>query len=205
MIARISHFSLNPYRATSFIAFVVLIFLATTGHASAQTFVDTLHSCELRKLSAVTIKLLAVYASHIFTINVEPGLGRGGMIRRYMGAALLPSSFVQGGWFISWALIDTLYGSVVRAPLQRRARQRKAGHKLSMIEMVRDGSPTTENAGNGSFAVRGVKDGMPVADGMRSKMFSSESMATCIIAMSGVATVGSIVTMIQQYVHLFQC
>ncbi|KAF8501888.1 hypothetical protein JB92DRAFT_3098970 [Gautieria morchelliformis] len=91
MIPCAPHFRLNP----ASLIFVSLIFLATARHASAQTFLGPLQSCGLRKAYAVIIKLLAVYASHILTIKVEPGLGRSDTILRYVMAALLPSSSAQ--------------------------------------------------------------------------------------------------------------
>lgn len=94
MIARISYFLLNLQAASS-IAFVALCFLTAAGHASAQSFVDPLQNCRVRKAYAVTAKVLAVYASHILTIKVEPGLGLRDTIRQYLAAALLPSSSAQ--------------------------------------------------------------------------------------------------------------
>jgi hypothetical protein len=75
------------------IIYVGLILFGVSEHAFAQDFLGTIEqSCVYKKAYAVVIKLLAVYASHVLTIKLEPGLNTWITISRYVTAALLPSA-----------------------------------------------------------------------------------------------------------------
>ena len=67
--------------------------LAAAEHVDAQGDFESLATtCAYKKTYAVIIKLLAVYASHVVTIKVEPGLNLRSTTASYVTAALLPSS-----------------------------------------------------------------------------------------------------------------
>ena len=72
---------------------VALILLATCEYASAQdVFGPVEQSCGYKRAYAVGVKLLAVYASHILTIRLEPGLSTYRTAVSYVTAALLPAA-----------------------------------------------------------------------------------------------------------------
>ena len=73
--------------------YVALILLATCEYASAQdVFGPVKQSCGYKRAYAVGVKLLAVYASHILTIRLEPGLSTYRTVVSYVTAALLPAA-----------------------------------------------------------------------------------------------------------------
>lgn len=104
MIAGVYRFCRGHLPATTSTVYIILFFLVTIPHASAQSFLGPLgESCRYRKAQGVIIKLLAVYASHILTIRISPGQRAATTIEHYVMAALLPSSSAYV------ALLDLLY------------------------------------------------------------------------------------------------
>jgi hypothetical protein len=72
---------------------IVFVLLAASVYVSAQGDFESLATtCAYKKAYAVIVKLLAVYASHVVTIRVEPGLALWATTISYLTAALLPSS-----------------------------------------------------------------------------------------------------------------
>ena len=80
-------------RAINPIVFVAFVLLAASDYASAQDiFGPVEQSCTYKKAYAVIVKLLAVYASHVLTIKLEPGLTMSQTVVIYVTAALLPAA-----------------------------------------------------------------------------------------------------------------
>ena len=87
------HRIVRGLQAINPILFVALILLAASEYASAQDiFGPVEQSCVYKKGYAVIVKLLAVYASHILTIKLEPGLSTSQTVVGYTTAALLPAA-----------------------------------------------------------------------------------------------------------------
>ena len=87
------HRIIRGLRAINPILFVAVVLLAASGHASAQDiFGPVEQSCVYKKAYAVIVKLLAVYASHVLTIKLEPGLSTFQTVVEYITAALLPAA-----------------------------------------------------------------------------------------------------------------
>jgi hypothetical protein len=93
-VVRVSvHRIIRGLRAINPILFVAAILLAASEHASAQDiFGPVEQSCVYKKAYAVVVKLLAVYASHVLTIKLEPGLNTSQTVSGYITAALLPAA-----------------------------------------------------------------------------------------------------------------
>jgi len=93
MIAGAYHFCQSHLPAISLVTYVILFFLTTIPHVSAQSsFGSVGETCGFRKAQGAIFKLLAVYASHVLTIKISPGQSTATTIRFYVTAALLPSS-----------------------------------------------------------------------------------------------------------------
>ena len=87
------HRIIRGFRAINPIHFVALILLAASEYASAQDIFGPIErSCRYKKAYAVVVKLLAVYASHVLTIKLEPGLSTSQTVAQYITAALLPAA-----------------------------------------------------------------------------------------------------------------
>jgi hypothetical protein len=72
----------------------VLLFGIWVQPASAVYFDSLEQKCDKRKIYSLVIKLLVVYASHIMTIKLQPGIGTYNTFESYLIAALLPSASV---------------------------------------------------------------------------------------------------------------
>jgi hypothetical protein len=74
----------------------LLLFGIWVPPTSARPIFDSLEeNCSARKAYAVVIKLLAVYASHIITIKLRPGIGTWKTFQSYLMAGLLPSASIS--------------------------------------------------------------------------------------------------------------
>jgi hypothetical protein len=72
---------------------MILFCLALSSLGSARSFLIPIeNSCGTRKAYGIVFKLLAVYASHVFTIQLRPGLPTRMAIVHYICAGLVPSS-----------------------------------------------------------------------------------------------------------------
>ena len=76
------------------IFYMALILLAAPEDALAHDVFSPIEqqSCGYKKAYGVVARLIAVYASHILTIRLEPGLGTYPTIYRYIWAAVLPAA-----------------------------------------------------------------------------------------------------------------
>ena len=88
------HRAIRRLRRVNPMVFLPLILLATSEFASAQD--DILRpieqNCTYKRAYAVVVKLMAVYASHVLTIRLQPGLGLYQTAISYVMAALLPAA-----------------------------------------------------------------------------------------------------------------
>ena len=87
------HQAIRRLRRVNPIVYLSLILLATSEFASAQDILRPIEqSCTYKKAYAVVNKLIAVYASHVLTIRLQPGLGLYRTAISYVMAALLPAA-----------------------------------------------------------------------------------------------------------------
>ena len=99
------HRAIRRIRRIDPMLYLPLILLTLSSLTSAQggndTDTDRDHdlflrpieqTCEYKKAYAVVVKLMAVYASHVLTIRLQPGLGMYQTAVSYVMAALLPAA-----------------------------------------------------------------------------------------------------------------